>query len=79
MLGPAGSFVPVLAGDDIEFAVAVDIGEGGGLGGAEVDSVFLERDFAGAAGRPRDGAREAEAQRENSLLHAHDCTTCRSV
>lgn len=45
MLGPAWRFIPVFARYDIQLAVAVDIGEGASLIGAQVDFVLLERDL----------------------------------
>ena len=45
MLRPVRGFVPVLARDDVEFAVAVDIADGGGLTGTEINGVLFEGNF----------------------------------
>ncbi len=62
MLDPAGTLVPVFAGDDIEFAVAVDVGDGAGFIRAQIDQVLLKGDVFGAADGPGDGG----AQRQHS-------------
>ena len=48
MLGPVRRFIPVLTGDDIKTAVAIDIGYDGGFAGAEVDGVLFKGDLSGA-------------------------------
>ena len=57
VLGPARAFVPVLAGDDVELAIAVDVGCGAGFVRAQIEGVLFERDFGGADDAPRGNGR----------------------
>src|SRR4051812_31764062 len=41
---PGRRLVPVFTGDNIELAVAIDVGDGGGFTGADIDLVFMEWD-----------------------------------
>src|SRR5438128_58024 len=72
VLHPARGLVPILAGYDVEPAVAVDIGEGAGLVRPEIDLVLPEGDFVGTADGPSDRGQERE-RREDVTDHAHDC------
>ena len=57
VLGPLRAFVPVFAGDDVGLAVAIDVGDRGGLARARIDHLPLEQDVVGAGGGPADDAR----------------------
>src|SRR5207248_1668991 len=54
VLDPARSLVPILAGDDVELAVAVHVGEGAGLIRAKINLVLAKRDFVGTSHSPGD-------------------------
>ena len=67
---PLGRFVPILAGDDIELAVSIDVGEGRRFAGAAVDHQLLERHFRRTRNAPqREGARGGRGQCPNRLSH----------
>src|SRR5262249_13841637 len=69
VFGPTRSFVPVLAGNDIELAIVIAMGEGSGLGGAEIDGDLSK----GNLSRPvdcEDGDGTGEhAYNDGPLLH----------
>src|SRR5262249_36549276 len=70
VFGPAGRLVPVLAGDDIELPVAVDVGDSAGLARTEVDFVFAKGDFIGPSDRPGDRCGQAERYHNKIAHHA---------
>ena len=80
VLDPARAFVPVLAGDDVGPAVAVDVGDGAAFVGAEIEGVLLERDVGGTGGgalpsRARTPARHRHAANRRRGGSCRDCNS----
>ena len=69
VLRPRRRLVPVLAGHDVEPAVAIDVGERGGLAGAGIDRMNLETNV----GRPRraDKKKGARDGRPSEVHESH--------
>src|ERR1017187_3053640 len=67
------ALVPVLAGDDVGPAVAVDIRDGAAFVGAQIERVLLERDVGGAGGGPGEDG-QAEARGEQGAGHGEIVT-----
>src|SRR4029450_4605181 len=71
MLRPARRLIPGLPGNDVEPAVAVDVGDGGRLAGPRIDHLNLEGDIWRAAlGKREQGGRRDEKQ----FAHEGDCS-----
>src|SRR5262249_16047920 len=73
VLGPAGRLVPVLARDDVELPVPVDVGDRAGLTRTEIGFVLANWDFIGPSDRPGDRCGQSEREQNKIALHADDC------
>ena len=49
---PARGFVPILTGDDVGLAIAVDVGDGAGFIRAQIEGMLFEGDFRSADDAP---------------------------
>src|SRR4029077_2525406 len=76
MLGPVRALVPVLAGNNVELAVAIEIGDRTGLIGAQIQRVLFKRDVGRTADAPRDRGGRGQAQNNRNTVpsHADDST-----
>ena len=66
---PLRPLEPVLAGNDVDMAVAVEIGEGAGLVSAGIEGVGLEWDFVGDLARDGVARDHRKQKQDGSLLH----------
>src|SRR6202042_1341174 len=71
VLGPGGGLVPAVAGDDVELAVVIEVGEGCGFVVAGVDHGDFEGDVGGARGGEEGGRAEDEGDEGDKVPLAH--------